>query len=89
MTQSIEIKRILNNHFPSLIHVALFSIYIFQLLDLSYNRIREITRNSFAIYTDIKFLYLQDNMIDYIEDNSFAHLTSLEVNGPFGLEFGV
>lgn len=49
-----------------------------QVLDLSQNRIRELTRESFSSLTDLKFLYLFDNMINHIEDDSFAQLTSLE-----------
>jgi leucine-rich repeat transmembrane neuronal protein 1/2 len=52
----------------------------FQIFDLSYNRIRDIDRQSFARYDDIKLLYLQENMIQNLDENSFAHLTDLEVS---------
>lgn len=51
----------------------------FQVLDASYNRIRELNNNSFARYTHIKYLYLNENMIQVIEATTFAQLTSLEV----------
>lgn len=50
-----------------------------QILDLSYNRIRELRPRSFALFEDIKFLYLFDNMILSIEANTFSRMQSLEV----------
>ncbi|XP_037034662.1 asporin-like [Bradysia coprophila] len=49
-----------------------------EILDVSFNRIRELNENSFARYTDIKYLYLFENMIQTIEPNTFAQLTDLE-----------
>lgn len=49
-----------------------------EILDISFNRIRELNENSFASYTDIKYLYLFENMIQTIEPNTFAQLTDLE-----------
>uniref|UniRef100_U5EE05 Putative membrane glycoprotein lig-1 n=1 Tax=Corethrella appendiculata TaxID=1370023 RepID=U5EE05_9DIPT len=50
----------------------------FEIFDLSYNRIRELQRDSFARYTDVKYLYLFENMIQFIEKDAFADLTGLE-----------
>jgi Leucine-rich repeat (LRR) protein len=49
-----------------------------QVLDISQNRIKELTRQSFASLTDLRFLYLFENMINRIEDDTFAQLTNLE-----------
>lgn len=49
-----------------------------QVLDLSQNRIRELKRQSFESLTDLRFLYIFDNMINRIEDDTFARLTNLE-----------
>ncbi|XP_055626877.1 toll-like receptor 3 isoform X2 [Toxorhynchites rutilus septentrionalis] len=49
-----------------------------QIFDLSYNRIRDLNRQSFARYTDIKYLYLFENMIQNIEEGTFSDLTTLE-----------
>lgn len=43
------------------------------------NRIRELRKDSFARYPDIKLLYLFENMIWIIEDGAFSDLTGLEV----------
>lgn len=59
----------------------------FQVLDVSFNRIRELNQNSFARYTDVKYLYLFENMIQIIEVNTFAQLTNLEVS--FELNYSV
>lgn len=53
-------------------------IFLVQIFDLSFNRIRELNTKSFARYTDIKFLYLFENMIRVIQKNSFASLKQLE-----------
>lgn len=45
---------------------------------MSQNRIRELSRESFNELTDLRFLYLFDNMINRVEDATFTHLTSLE-----------
>ncbi|XP_053688175.1 CD180 antigen [Sabethes cyaneus] len=49
-----------------------------QILDLSFNRIRDLNRHSFSRYTDVKYLYLFENMIQNIEDDTFSELSSLE-----------
>lgn len=46
--------------------------------DLSTNRIRRLARKSFSRYAHIKFLYLFDNVIHYIEPYTFAQLIELE-----------
>lgn len=46
---------------------------------MSENRIRDLTRESFNKYTDIKYLYLAENMIQTVEAGTFAQLSSLEV----------
>jgi leucine-rich repeat transmembrane neuronal protein 1/2 len=58
--------------------IKLFYYFFPKILDLSFNRIRDIDRQSFAKYDDIKYLYLQENMIQNLEEESFAHLTDLE-----------
>lgn len=45
---------------------------------MSFNRIRELERASFEKYTDIRYLYLFENMIQTVEPGTFAQLTSLE-----------
>ncbi|XP_058830301.1 relaxin receptor 2 [Topomyia yanbarensis] len=49
-----------------------------QILDLSFNRIRDLNKQSFTRYTDVKYLYLFENMIQNIEEDTFSELTSLE-----------
>uniref|UniRef100_A0A336LUZ4 CSON001690 protein n=1 Tax=Culicoides sonorensis TaxID=179676 RepID=A0A336LUZ4_CULSO len=49
-----------------------------EVLDLSQNRIRELTRESFSRYTDLKYLYLFENIIIEIENGTFSQLTGLE-----------
>lgn len=51
---------------------------VFQVLDLSHNRIRELTRDSFSKYTDLKYLYVFENIVMEIEEGTFAQLTGLE-----------
>lgn len=53
--------------------------FVFQIFDLSVNRIGELTKKSFARYPDIKYLYLFENMVKHVENGTFAHLTNLEV----------
>jgi Leucine-rich repeat (LRR) protein len=50
----------------------------FQVLDLSFNRIRELKYDSFASLTDLKYLYLFENMITHIDDDTFRGLVKLE-----------
>lgn len=49
-----------------------------QVLDLSHNRIRELKVNSYKLYTDIKYLYLFENIIMEIEEGFFKQLSGLE-----------
>lgn len=49
------------------------------MLEISYNRIRELTKQSFARYPNIRLLYMYENMIRTVEEGAFAHLTNLEV----------
>lgn len=48
------------------------------MLDLSHNRIRELSRDSFSRYTDLKYLYLFENIIMEIENGTFSQLHGLE-----------
>lgn len=48
------------------------------IIDLSFNRIRDLNTRSFARYTDIKYLYLFENMIQNIEEGTFSELVNLE-----------
>lgn len=50
----------------------------FKILDASENRIRKLNQKSFALYHDLKFLYLFDNMILKIEVGTFSQLPLLE-----------
>lgn len=59
---------------PCLTHES-FSL---QVLDLSQNRIRDITRESFGSLTDLKYLYIFDNMLNHIDDDAFSQLVNLE-----------
>lgn len=51
----------------------------FQMFDISFNRIRELTKRSFARYLSIRFLYMFENMIRTVEEGTFSQLTNLEV----------
>lgn len=57
----------------------LFQYNNIQVFDVSMNRIRDLTKKSFARYSDLKYLYLFENMIWVIEDGTFSDLTDLEV----------
>lgn len=48
------------------------------MLDLSQNRIRELSKDSFSRYTDIKYLYLFENIIIEIENGTFSQMQGLE-----------
>lgn len=50
-----------------------------ELLHVTHNRIRELYRDSFRRYRYLKYLYLDDNMILYIENGTFEPLQDLEV----------
>uniref|UniRef100_A0A182IJJ4 LRRCT domain-containing protein n=1 Tax=Anopheles atroparvus TaxID=41427 RepID=A0A182IJJ4_ANOAO len=49
-----------------------------EILDLSFNRIRDLNGQSFARYGSVKYLYLFENMIQNIEEGTFSELTNLE-----------
>ncbi|PNF24733.1 hypothetical protein B7P43_G16628 [Cryptotermes secundus] len=49
-----------------------------ELLHATHNRIRELHRDSFKRYRYLKYLYLDDNMILYIENGTFDPLQDLE-----------
>lgn len=49
-----------------------------QILDVTFNRIRDLNTQSFARYTDVKYLYLFENMIQNIEEGTFSQLVDLE-----------
>lgn len=48
------------------------------ILDVSFNRIRDLNSQSFSRYTNVKYLYLFENMIQNIEEGTFSELTNLE-----------
>lgn len=48
------------------------------IIDLSFNRIRDLKTYSFSRYTDVKYLYLFENMIQNIEEGTFSELANLE-----------
>ncbi|XP_021915856.1 leucine-rich repeat-containing G-protein coupled receptor 4-like isoform X2 [Zootermopsis nevadensis] len=48
-------------------------------LSATYNRIRGLYKDSFKNYTYLKYLYLDNNMISYIENGTFDPLQQLEV----------
>ncbi|XP_076262659.1 toll-like receptor 2 type-1 isoform X2 [Rhynchophorus ferrugineus] len=49
-----------------------------EVIDLSYNRIRKISRSDFQKHSHLKYLYLADNLITKIEDDTLADLGKLE-----------
>lgn len=61
--------------------------YYLQILDLSRNRLREITSHDLERYSGLSILYLTDNIIteisdDSLEDKSYLHTLDISVN-PF------
>ncbi|KAK6626316.1 hypothetical protein RUM43_006627 [Polyplax serrata] len=60
-------------HIPSVLRSNI------EVLDVTYNRIREILNNSFINYPSLRILYLSDNSISYIESGAFDPLEDLEV----------
>ncbi|XP_020289515.1 leucine-rich repeat-containing protein let-4 [Pseudomyrmex gracilis] len=50
-----------------------------QALELSTNRVRELTNNSLAPYKNLAYVYLNDNFITTIEEGAFANQHYLEV----------
>lgn len=53
--------------------------FLFQILDFSVNRLRDLKNETLGAYTSLAYLYLQDNFIQTIEEGSFDRLRSLEV----------
>ncbi|XP_037930134.1 leucine-rich repeat-containing protein 4C-like [Teleopsis dalmanni] len=49
-----------------------------EILDLSFNRIKKLKRNSFQHYKKVKYLLLYENMIQSVEPGTFRALTSLQ-----------
>lgn len=49
-----------------------------EILDLAFNRIKKLRRHSFERYGKIKYLLLYENMIQSVEPETFAHLSSLQ-----------
>lgn len=56
----------------------MFLLFLFQILDLSYNRIRDLDKSSFSQYYNLKYLYLFENMIQNIAEGTFEPLQNLE-----------
>ncbi|XP_011692643.1 PREDICTED: leucine-rich repeat and immunoglobulin-like domain-containing nogo receptor-interacting protein 1 isoform X2 [Wasmannia auropunctata] len=50
-----------------------------QVLDATWNRIRELKNNSLDPYTNLAYIYLGDNFISTIEEGAFANQKYLEV----------
>jgi Leucine-rich repeat (LRR) protein len=48
-------------------------------LSASHNSIRELYKNSFKHYPHLKYLYLDNNVISYVENGTFDPLQQLEV----------
>lgn len=46
---------------------------------LNENRIRDLSKESFRKYTDLRYLYLHENMIQTVEIGTFTQLNYLEV----------
>lgn len=49
-----------------------------EIFDLSFNRIRDLKRDSFERYADVKYLYLFENMVQTVEPGTFTVMTNLE-----------
>lgn len=54
------------------------SVFLFQILDFSKNRLRNLQSDTLSRYTSLKFLYLSENYIRHIDDDAFAYLTDLQ-----------
>ncbi|XP_076648672.1 leucine-rich repeat activity-regulated protein at synapses [Halictus rubicundus] len=63
----------------SLVHVPATLKTDIQILDLSGNRLRELTNDSLALYKNLAFVYLGDNFIRSIHEDAFSNLHYLEV----------
>ncbi|XP_018366395.1 PREDICTED: leucine-rich repeat-containing G-protein coupled receptor 5 [Trachymyrmex cornetzi] len=50
-----------------------------QILDVTVNRLRELTNNSLISYKSLAYIYLSDNFIQNIEEGAFANQKYLEV----------
>ncbi|KAF2904238.1 hypothetical protein ILUMI_01934 [Ignelater luminosus] len=48
-----------------------------KVIDLSYNRLRKITREDLSKYTNLQFLYLSDNLLSRLEDSTFQDMDIL------------
>ncbi|CAH1974514.1 unnamed protein product [Acanthoscelides obtectus] len=48
-----------------------------EVLELTYNRIRTITRDDLSKFSYLKFLYLQDNLITELDDDVFSDMDEL------------
>jgi Leucine-rich repeat (LRR) protein len=56
-----------------------FSFSPHQALSATHNKIRDLYKDSFKHYTYLKYLYLDNNMISYVENGTFDPLQRLEV----------
>nr|CAH7768150.1 unnamed protein product [Callosobruchus chinensis] len=48
-----------------------------EVLELTYNRIRTVTKDDLNKFSYLKFLYLQDNLISELDDNVFRDMDEL------------
>jgi len=48
-----------------------------EVIDLSYNRLRDITRKELSRYTNLKLLYLSDNLLTNLENSTFEDMDDL------------
>lgn len=53
-------------------------MFTFQILDFSENRLQDLKADTFASYTNIKFLYLAENQMYNIDKEAFAPLSYLQ-----------
>lgn len=51
---------------------------MFQILDFSKNRLRNLEPSTLSSYSSLRFLYLAENYIRHIEEDAFSALTSLQ-----------
>lgn len=71
----MSLKKLLKLRIDSNIHICLC---FFQILDLSFNRLRILEKTSFTHLPNLKYLYLHENVIQVIEEGTFSHLSGLE-----------
>ena len=57
-------------------HLLNFPLQIIWLTD---NRIRDLSLESFSKYGSLKYLYINENMVQTVEEGTFAQLPNLEV----------